>query len=140
MSQHPVSCSMHCKQILFVSSDPILLYLATFLQLLLLSPNTTSSTVRWRGTKISHSLLAKVFLPLNKFSSHFCHNVQNGALAKLNRLISTPAKAPPLTRIIRVPLCTADLSPLTRVRAFFLFYVERGGGLIFLMPRLATTV
>jgi hypothetical protein len=36
----------------------------------------------------------------------------------------TPAKAPPLTRIIHVPPCTADLSPQTRVRAFFLLYVE----------------
>jgi hypothetical protein len=35
---------------------------------------------------------------------------------------TTPAIAPSLTRIIHVPLCTADLSLLTRVRAFFLLY------------------
>jgi hypothetical protein len=38
----------------------------------------------------------------------------------------TPAKAPPLSRIIHVPPCTADLSLHTRGKAFLL-YVEGGG-------------
>jgi hypothetical protein len=41
--------------------------------------------------------------------------------------ISTTATATPLTRIIHVPPCTADLSPQTWVRAFFLLYGEGGG-------------
>jgi hypothetical protein len=38
-----------------------------------------------------------------------------------------PAKAPPLSRIIHVPPCTADLSLQIRAKAFFSFYVEGGG-------------
>jgi hypothetical protein len=34
------------------------------------------------------------------------------------------AKAPPLTRIIHAPPCTADLSPQTRFTAFFFLYVS----------------
>jgi hypothetical protein len=75
------------------------------------------------------------------FGCEFCYFLGHLLSSKYpvrGAIASTPAKAPPLTRIIHFPLCTADLSPQTRVRAFFL-YVE-GGGLIFLMPRLATTI
>jgi hypothetical protein len=40
---------------------------------------------------------------------------------------TTPAKAPPLSKIIHVPPCTADLSLQARVKAFFLLYVDGGG-------------
>jgi hypothetical protein len=36
-------------------------------------------------------------------------------------------KHPPLSRIVDVPPCTADLLLQTRGKAFFLLYVEGGG-------------
>jgi hypothetical protein len=47
------------------------------------------------------------------------------------RLAPTPAKDPPLSGVVCVPHCTAVLSLSTRVRAFFLFYVEGGGPHLF---------
>jgi hypothetical protein len=39
----------------------------------------------------------------------------------------TTAKAPPLSRIVQVPHCTAELSLKTRGKVFFLLFVEGGG-------------
>jgi hypothetical protein len=48
-----------------------------------------------------------------------------------DELVSTPAKAPPLSGVVRVPPCTADLSLPTRGKAFFLLYVKGGGTHLF---------
>jgi hypothetical protein len=60
-------------------------------------------------------------------SNLFWPTVNTESIPPLCGWWSTPAKAPPLTRIIHVPPCTVDLSPQTRVRAFFLLYVEGEG-------------
>jgi hypothetical protein len=52
-------------------------------------------------------------------------------------LKSAPAKATPLSRIVHVPPCTAELSLQTRGKAFFLGICGGRGALVFLMPRLA---
>jgi hypothetical protein len=49
--------------------------------------------------------------------------------------ILNPSKPGPLSRVVHVPPCTAELSLSTRGKAFFLLFVEGEGGLIFLMPR-----
>jgi hypothetical protein len=41
--------------------------------------------------------------------------------------LTTPAKSPPLSKIVHVPPCTAELALQTRGKAFFLLYVEGGG-------------
>jgi hypothetical protein len=52
-------------------------------------------------------------------------------IRKENQVEPIPAKAPPLSRIVHVPPCTADLSLQTRGKAFFLLYMERGGPHLF---------
>jgi hypothetical protein len=46
----------------------------------------------------------------------------------------TPAKPPPISVVVHVPTCTAELSLPTRGKTSLSLYEERGG-LIFLMPR-----